>query len=314
MKNKVFIRALIASIFALVLYSANLHRVQNTKVKVVEPAKHKVAKKNKKEPKIKIKEPQAPKVSSGSEYASNVDIEKGSIKALANKIEEVMGKNGTYQVAYQDLNNSSKYVRLSTSEKAQNVSSTMELYLLVAIYKKEQSGKLSKSSAIKIKQSDRVKGEKLLQTNMNYGIAYLRDAMMKGNKTAANALLRKVGKDYVNQIAAKFGAKDTKLINSFSSSIVGQTTANDLDLTLKGLYQGRVLNRQYAYIVLGAMHGHKNTLTKQISEMSYGVSDGHSAAAIVQDRGNSYTISVWSNTDKNFSKLGKAISTWVNKH
>lgn len=310
MKNKIFIRSLLVTILAFVLYTANMHRVENAELKVVEPKTSQVAKKQKKAP---VKEPQAPKITS-AEYATNVTVEKGSQKKLAKKIQNVMGKDNTYQIAFQDLNNSSKYVRLGNSKRVQNVNGTMKLYLLLALYKKAQSGKIGRKTAIKIKKSDLVKGEQMLQLNMAYGIAYLRQAMMRGNKTAANALLRKVGKKYVNQVAHQFGANQTEIIGKFSSTPVGRTTANNLDATLKGLYQGRVLNRQHAYVVLGTMHGQKNKLTSKISGTSYGMSDDNSAFAIVQNRGHSYCVSVWCNTDKNFAKLGKTIETWVNKH
>lgn len=309
MKNKIFIRSLFVTVLAFVLYTANMHRVENAELKVVEPKTSKVAKKQK----APVKEPKAPKIASAG-YVTTVRVEKGSQKKLAEKIQSIMGKDNTYQVAFQDLNNSSKYVRLGNSKRAQDVNDTMKLYLLLSLYKKAQSGKIGRKTAIKIKKADLVKGEQMLQLNMAYGIAYLRQAMMRGNKTAANALLRKVGKKYVNQVAHQFGANQTEIVGKFSSDPVGHTTANNLDTTLKGLYQGRVLKRQHAYTILGALHGQKNKLTSKISGTSYGIGDDNSAFAIVQNRGHSYCMSVWCNDDKNFAKLGKAIETWVNKH
>ncbi|RVU70136.1 MULTISPECIES: serine hydrolase [Lactobacillus] len=311
MKNKVFIRALIATLFAFMLYSTNLHRVQNAKLQVVEPKSAKVAKKKKaKEP--AIKEPRAPKITS-PEYATKVTVEKGSQKRLARKIRAVMGKHDTYQVAVQDLNNSSRFVRLSNSQRIHGVNGIMRLYLLIAIYKQEQTGKLSAHTAIKVKKADRVKGEKMFQPNIGYGIAYLRDAMMRGNKTAANTLLRKIGMKNINRIIKEFHITQTKMVGKFTSSPVGKTTANNLDATLKGIYQGRVLKRQGAYNVLGAMHGQSNKLNRGLSGTIYSLADSNAAVAIVQTSGRSYSIAVWSNSNKNFTKLGKTVSAWFNK-
>lgn len=313
--KKVFIRTLIASFCALILYMANLRRVNDAKLNIIEPKTSQVAT-NKKTPKKKVKEPKEPHEPKvvAPEYATKVKIEKGSQKSLAKKIEQVMGKKDTYQIAVQDLNNSSRYVRIANSQRVHNVKGTMRLYLLIALYKKEQSGKLGSRTAIKIKKSDRTKNEKMLQTNMAYGIAYLRDAMMHGNKTAANALLRKVGIKYVNQVIQEFGAKDTKMLGKFTSSSVGKTTANNLDATLKGIYQGRVLNRSHAYLALGAMHGKNSNLVQQINGTTYSIGDSNSAAAIVQNGGHSYCISIWSSSNHNFARLGKTVERWFSQH
>lgn len=313
--KKIFIRALIASFCALILYMANLRRVNDAKLNIIEPKTSQVAS-NKKAPKKKVKEPKEPhepKVAS-PEYASSTKIEKGSQKSLAKKIKQVMGKKNTYQIAVQDLNNSSRYVRMANSQRVHRVSGIMRLYLLIALYKKEQSGELGSHTAIKVKKSDRTKNEKLLQTNMAYGIAYLRDAMMHGNKTAANTLLRKVGLNYVNQIIQEFGAKQTKMLGKFTSSYVGKTTADNLDATLKGIYQGRVLNRNHAYLALGAMHGKNTKLVNQLGGATYSIGDKNSAAAIVQDQGHTYCISIWASSNHNFAQVGKTVEKWFNQH
>ncbi len=244
--KKIFIRTIIATVCALLLYMANLQRVNNAKLNIVEPKTHQVAsnKANKKTPK-EPKEPAAPKAVT-PEYVRKVKIDKGSQKTLAKKLKKIMGKKDTYQIAVQDLNNSKRYARLANSRRVQRVNDTMRLYLLLALYRKEQAGKLGARTAIKIKKSDRTKNDKMLQTGITYGIAYLRHAMMNGNKTAANALLRKIGIKYVNQTAHAFGAKQTKMVGKFTAANVGKTTADNLDVTLKGIYQGRVLNRQHA--------------------------------------------------------------------
>lgn len=312
MKNKKLISCILVTFFAFMLYSANLRHIENAKIKIVEPKTTKTAKKQEKEPEITAsKAPSYTDKKKTKTADSNAD--KGSNKSLVAAIEKAMGNQGNYQVAVQDLNNSSRYARVATSKKSHNVSTAMELFLLTALYKQRQSGKIKTGTSIKIKKSDRAKGEKYLTTNMLYGIAYLRQAMMTGNKTAANALLRKVGKANVNKVAAQFGATDTAMVGTFTKKPVGHTTANDLDSVLKGLYQGKVLNRQNAQNVLMAMRGHNNPLINGLNGTIYSVGDKYCATALVQNTGHSYAVSVWSESGQNLNKLGKAVEKWFNK-
>lgn len=312
MKNKVFIRALLATIFAFMLYSASLREMNSAKINIIEPKNSKVNKKQIKEPKVKM--PTASSSSSQTSASSKVTVEKGSKTSLASAIKKAMGSTASYQVAVQDLNNSARYARLATTSEAHNASGVLKILILATIYYQEQKGKLSTKTAIKIKKSDRVKGEKLLQTNMGYSIAYLRQAMMKGNKTAGNALLRKAGSKNVAAVAKKFGATSTTISGTFTNPPVGKTTSKDLYLVLKGLYQGKVLNQSHAQLVLLGLYGSRTKLTSGISGTIYSAGDSHFAAAIVQTSGHSYCISAWSNSQKNFKALGKAVNTWFNKN
>lgn len=313
MKKKILWRTLIVSLLAFLLYLGNWQHMQHASLHVLTPNKSKVTKQRKtaKEPKTP-QLPQAPRMNA-PEYESKVKIEAGSQKKLAAQIKKTMGSRDTYQVAVQDLNNSSRYARLGSSDRIHHVGSVMRLYLLVAVAKEEQKGKLGARSVITVHASDRQKGEKMLQTNMGYGIQYLRQAMMRGDQTAANALLRKVGISQVNKVIRELGAKHTRMLGNFKSEQVGETTANDLDASLKSIYQGRVLNRQYAYQVLGAMHGKRSALAKEIKGNVYSVGDNEAALAMVQDGGHSYCISVYGSSSQNFAALGKTVADWFKK-
>ncbi len=313
MKKKILWRTLIFSLLAFLLYLGNWQHVQHASLRVLEPNKSKVTRQRKtaKEPKTP-QLPQAPRMNAPV-HESNVKVEAGSQKKLAAQIKKAMGSRNTYQVAVQDLNNSSRYARLSSSDRIHHVDSVMRLYLLVAVAKEEQKGKLGARSVITVHASDRQKDEKMLQTNMGYGIQYLRQAMMRGDQTAANALLRKVGISQVNKVIRELGAKHTRMLGNFKSEQVGETTANDLDASLKSIYQGRVLNRQYAYQVLGAMHGKRSALAKEIKGNVYSVGDNEAALAMVQDGGHSYCISVYGSSSQNFTALGKTVADWFKK-
>ena len=302
MKHKILIGSLIVTLFAFILYTSNIKRVENAQLKIVEPNNSKVAK-NKK----KTKEPKVNSI----EYSNHVKAQKGSNQKLVKQIKKVMGIDDSFQVVAQDLTNSSHFAVVSNTNKAHDAGKTMRLFLLIALYEQEQKGKMGSRTAIKISKKDKAKGDKMFQIGITYGVSYLRSAMLKGNKTAASALTRKIGVNNIDQVAKKMGATQTKV----NSNMTGQTTANDLAKTMIGLYQGRVLNRQYASRVLATLAKERPSLVSGLSGGIYAIGDDDFAVAIVQTNGRAYCMSVWSTQHKNFNKLGKTVNAWfIKKH
>lgn len=313
MKHKILIGSLIVTLFAFILYTSNIKRVENAQLKIVEPNNSKVAKNKKKtkEPKVKkLEKPKEPKVNS-IEYSNHVKAQKGSNQKLVKQIKKVMGIDDSFQVVAQDLTNSSHFAVVSNTNKAHDAGKTMRLFLLIALYEQEQKGKMGSRTAIKISKKDKAKGDKMFQVGITYGVSYLRSAMLKGNKTAASALTRKIGANNIDQVAKKMGATQTKV----NSNMTGQTTANDLAKTMIGLYQGRVLNRQYASRVLATLSKERPSLVSGLSGGIYAISDDDFAVAIIQTNGRAYCMSVWSTQHKNFNKLVKTVNAWfIKKH
>lgn len=313
MKHKILIGSLIVTLFAFILYTSNIKRVENAQLKIVEPNNSKVAKNKKKtkEPKVKkLEKPKEPKVNS-IEYSNHVKAQKGSNQKLVKQIKKVMGIDDSFQVVAQDLTNSSHFAVVSNTNKAHDAGKTMRLFLLIALYEQEQKGKMGSRTAIKISKKDKAKGDKMFQVGITYGVSYLRSAMLKGNKTAASALTRKIGVNNIDQVAKKMGATQTKV----NSNMTGQTTANDLAKTMIGLYQGRVLNRQYASRVLATLAKERPSLVSGLSGGIYAIGDDDFAVAIVQTNERAYCMSVWSTQHKNFNKLGKTVNAWfIKKH
>ena len=302
MKHKILIGSLIVTLFAFILYISNIKRVENAQLKIVEPNNSKVAK-NKK----KTKEPKVNSI----EYSNHVKAQKGSNQKLVKQIKKVMGIDDSFQVVAQDLTNSSHFAVVSNTNKAHDAGKTMRLFLLIALYEQEQKGKMGSRTAIKISKKDKAKGDKMFQVGITYGVSYLRSAMLKGNKTATSALTRKIGVNNIDQVAKKMGATQTKV----NSNMTGQTTANDLAKTMIGLYQGRVLNRQYASRVLATLAKERPSLVSGLSGGIYAIGDDDFAVAIVQTNGRAYCMSVWSTQHKIFNKLGKTVNAWfIKKH
>ena len=305
MKNKVLIGSLITALIAFILYSVNLKKVENSSLKIVGQGQEQVVK-NKKG-KNSVREPKVATV----EYPNHIKIASGSEKKWAEKIVQVMGKDQSYQVCVQDLNNN-KFARVSNTSQRHGVNTISRLFLLVALTYQEQQGKLNINKAVKIKKADHVKGEKVLQKGIAYNATYLKQLMMQGDKTAANALLRVVKPAKVNSIIRRTGAEDTAIKGKLSAKPAAYTTANDLNKIMVSLYHDQILSRQYSNQVLGALNTNK-TKPRIISNskgLIYAIGDSKANVALVQSNGNAYCVSVWSNNDHDFVKLGKAVNSF----
>ena len=305
MKNKVLIGSLITALIAFMLYSVNLKKVENSSLKIVGQGQEQVVK-NKKG-KNSVREPKVATV----EYPNHIKIASGSEQKWAEKIVQVMGKDRSYQVCVQDLNNN-KFARVSNTSQRHGVNTISRLFLLIALTYQDQHGKANINKAVKIKKADRVKGEKVLQKGVAYNAAYLKQLMMQGDKTAANALLRTVKPATVNSIIKKMGVHDTTIKGKFSAKPTALTTANDLNKIMVSLYHDQILSRQYSNQVLGALSSAKTKpkIVRNTKGLIYGIGDGKANVALVQSNGNAYCVSVWSNNDQDFIKLGKAVNSF----
>ena len=305
MKNKVLIGSLITALIAFMLYSVNLKKVENSSLKIVGQGQEQVVK-NKKG-KNSVREPKVATM----EYPNHIKIASGSEKKWAEKIVQVMGKDQSYQVCVQDLNNN-KFVRVSNTSQRHGVNTISRLFLLIALTYQEQQGKLNINKAVKIKKADHVKGEKVLQKGIAYNAAYLKQLMMQGDKTAANALLRTVKPAKVNSIIRRTGAEDTAIKGKLSAKPAAYTTANDLNKIMVSLYHDQILSRQYSNQVLGALNANKTKpkIIRNSKGLIYAIGDSKANVALVQSNGNAYCVSVWSNNDHDFVKLGKAVNSF----
>ena len=305
MKNKVLIGSLITALIAFMLYSVNLKKVENSSLKIVSQGQEQVVK-NKKG-KNSAREPKVATM----EYPNHIKIASGSEKKWAEKIVQVMGKDQSYQVCVQDLNNN-KFARVSNTSQRHGVNTISRLFLLVALTYQEQQGKLNINKAVKIKKADYVKGEKVLQKGIAYNATYLKQLMMQGDKTAANALLRKVKPATVNSIIKKIGVHDTTIKGKFSAKSAAYTTANDLNKIMVSLYHDQILSRQYSNQVLGALNANKTKprIIRNSKGLIYAIGDSKANVALVQSNGNAYCVSVWSNNDHDFVKLGNAVNSF----
>lgn len=301
MKNKVLLGSLVTTLFAFMLYSVSNRRVENAHVQIVNQSKV-----GQKEKTKTAREPQVAAV----EYTNRIKVASGSDQNWAKQIKQVMGKDQSYQVSVQDLN-SGKFARVANTTKAHGIHATSNLFLLTAIYYQEQHNKLNEHTVVKVKKADLVKGEKMLRPKIAYGIAFLKQTLMHGSKTAGNALTRKVTPAQINKIVQKMGTTKTKFGPRYSTNPVATTTADDLAIVMNNLYQSKTLNRQYANTVLGSLSlvNKKPKIIKQIKGATiYAIGDSKANVAVVQQHGHAYCVSVWASSDRSFSKLGKTVN------
>ncbi len=70
---------------------------------------------------------------------------------------------------------------------------------------KNKKARWGRELRLRLAKKDKAKGDKMFQVGITYGVSYLRSAMLKGNKTAASALTRKIGVNNIDQVAKKNG-------------------------------------------------------------------------------------------------------------
>ena len=140
----------------------------------------------------------------------------------------------------------------------------------------------------------------------------MKQLMMQGDKTAANALLRTVKPAKVNSIIRRTGAEDTAIKGKLSAKPAAYTTANDLNKIMVSLYHDQILSRQYSNQVLGALNANKTKpkIIRNSKGLIYAIGDSKANVALVQSNGNAYCVSVWSNNDHDFVKVGKAVNSF----
>ncbi|MBA1392555.1 serine hydrolase [Lactobacillus sp. XV13L] len=302
MKNKVLIGSLVTTLLAFILYSSNLKRVENANLEVISQNQKEVIKTHKGKA---VREPRVGRI----EYPNQVKIASGSEKKWAKRIVHVMGKEQTYQVAVQDLQ-ADKFARVANTRQSHGVFETSRLFLLAALYYQQQHGKLTEHTVVKVKKADRVKGERMLQPGIGYGVAYLKQALMRGSQTAGNVLLRKVKPAAATRIVRKMGATSTQFNRRFASNPSSRTSARDLAAVMVNLYRSKTLNQQYSNRVLGTLSQAKNRprVARSARGLVYGIGDDKSSVALIQTHGHTYCVSVWANDDHNFVKLGRAVA------
>lgn len=311
MRNRIIIGAALASFCALAFYVQNMGRLDNATLKVYDNKATVSQQKSSQEKKT------TEQTSSTENDSFVLNSGKKSNSSLSNDIKNQLN-NPAYriQVSAQDLRSEGTFAYVSNSTQPQKVGATMKLFVALAYEKAINDKKIKTSDTYTVKNTDLKGSDPSLTANMAYSFAYILQLMMsKNNNNAANIVLNKLGKDYVNKTAKEFGATDTKILRDFNNQQVGQTTAKDLTKVMTNLYQGKVLNSSSDNRILGLLSSFPTKgLSEHIGGTIYRIADNRSSVNLVQTSSKTYVMSYVSDQSINASSLGDKINNWFAKN
>lgn len=303
MKNRILLGSLLVTFFSLAFYLTGTARFENATLKIYGNKDAKVA------------------TQSTLNDKTNTNLTPDSLKRTKNSnkaLSKVIIKNvddttAPVQITTENLKHSDQYANVKNIDQAQDVGAVLKLFILIAYEKEEKTSQTFKVTSSEIKGNDNS-----LQADTAYSGTFLKDLMIRqNNNDAANVLLKALGTKKVNQIAHSIGATHTKITGKFGDDKVGVTTASDLEIVMKKLYQGKIKDTNSDNQVLGQLSNFPNKgLASQINGTVYRISDSHASVVLVQSNNGQVYIMSGINPDNsfNFEKLGSAINSWYEKN
>ena len=306
MKNRIILGAIVASVCSFALYLNNMKRYESATLTISRSQNNTqtVTEKNEK----------------GKKQETSPTLEKITKKGnskLAAQIQKAMKNSNSYDVKVLDLKNSNNSAEVYNKKDKVNVSDSLKAFLLVGLYKEMEQKKVKATDTLTPTASEIVKGDSTFTANTVYSLTYVRQNLMsKNSNTAANLLLNKLGKEQVNNIIKEMGTSETVISNKFGESVVGTTSAEDLAILMKSLYNGKFLENYSNTVLTGlSTYSVKSPLVNKISNANIiQIGDNTSAVALVTTDKHSYVIAVTSQNNNSFAELGLEISTWFNQN
>ncbi|MCZ3621746.1 serine hydrolase [Lactobacillus mulieris] len=306
MKNRIILGAIVASVCSFALYLNNMKRYESATLTISRSQNNTqtVTEKNEK----------------GKKQETSPTLEKITKKGnskLAAQIQKAMKNSNSYDVKVLDLKNSNNSAEVYNKKDKVNVSDSLKAFLLVGLYKEMEQKKIKATDTLTPTASEIVKGDSTFTANTVYSLTYVRQNLMsKNSNTAANLLLNKLGKEQVNNIIKEMGTSETVISNKFGESVVGTTSAEDLAILMKSLYNGKFLENYSNTVLTGlSTYSVKSPLVNKISNANIiQIGDNTSAVALVTTDKHSYVIAVTSQNNNSFAELGLEISTWFNQN
>lgn len=151
-------------------------------------------------------------------------------------------RDGNYSFYFEDLDGSYTYAYNHQVKKTS--AGTMKLMLAAVFLKKVEEDLFSLDELVVINEKDKKPGSGILADFIErpYTIRELIVSMLIiGDNTSANKLMQLLGVKQINEMFRDMGLKNTT-ISEEPGSEVNLTTAEDLALTLKALYNRTYLN------------------------------------------------------------------------
>lgn len=242
------------------------------------------------------------------------DDDKISLASVKNFMSDDLGESDGQTSAYFYDLNSDQHAQYG-DDSTQRAASNIKLFIMAAAYQKVKDGELDLSDHYTLKDSDKVGGTGVVQ-QMETGssISYhdlIKDMITQSDNTAANIMVDTIGGlDVVNDEISDLGLSDTtmerKLMDTekLEAGHDNMTTAHDLGIFMKKLYNHQVVSKTYDEDMLGILKDTSNhsKLPSQVASditvynktgeyNSYGVQND---VAIFQKGDKAFVISVMS--------------------
>ena len=153
--------------------------------------------------------------------------------------------------------------------------SVLKIPVMVAVYRRIESGEISPSTSVRITPADWAAGAGTLQyeyagTPHTVG-EYLWRMMLRSDNVATNVLTRVAGgREKVNEVARSMGAEDTLLYQKLSSeravvpSLGNRTTPRDMTAMLESIYDGRAAGPESCQKMVALMR--QNTVEQWLTD------------------------------------------------
>jgi beta-lactamase class A len=169
------------------------------------------------------------------------------INSFKRELEEsVKPLSGIYGVYVTNLVDGKEY-GINENVEVQ-AASLMKLPLMVAFYKKFEAGEVSLSTVYSLREQDKIGGSgSLYYKNAGEEYTYRELLELMGNQsdnTAMGVIRSAVGAEYTQELMNEIGMRDS----DFNQNM---TTAYDMGVLLKGIYDGSLLTKKSSDEILG---------------------------------------------------------------
>jgi beta-lactamase class A len=163
---------------------------------------------------------------------------------------EIKNFNGEVAAVIKDFNTGTEIV--INENKLLPSASLVKIPIMAACFNAVVEGSLKLDETIRLQNAYKVSGSGILKQESpgkEYTIEKLIELMIaESDNTAANMLIERIGKDYLNDFFKRIGLKNTNLAREMmdfegrKEGVENYTTSRDMALLLEKMYYGRLLN------------------------------------------------------------------------
>lgn len=159
------------------------------------------------------------------------------------------GKAG---IVIKDLETGWEYTH--QSERLFPSASIVKIPIMAAVFQAAHEGRISMDQMVTMREADQVLGSGILKgkpAGSQYSVWALTALMItRSDNTAANLLIRLLGREYLNSYFIRIGLRNTNLSRDMMdfrkrrNGIENYTTSRDVSLLLERMYKGTFINKR----------------------------------------------------------------------